>query len=31
MVRLGPDNEAIVKAKLHELRDAVAAHKAPAQ
>ncbi len=27
MVRLGPDNEAVVKAKLHELRDAVAAHK----
>jgi hypothetical protein len=27
MVRLGPDNEAIVKAKLHELRDAVAAQK----
>ena len=27
MVRLGPDNEAIVKTKLHELRDAVAAHK----
>jgi hypothetical protein len=28
MVRLGPDNEAIVKAKLRELRAAVAAHKA---
>jgi hypothetical protein len=28
MVRLGPDNEAVVKSKLHELRDAVAAHKA---
>jgi hypothetical protein len=28
MVRLGPDNETIVKARLHELRDAVAAHKA---
>lgn len=27
MVRLGPDNEAAVKAKLRELRDAVAAHK----
>lgn len=28
MVRLGPDNESAVKTKLHELRDAVAAHKA---
>jgi hypothetical protein len=28
MVRLGPENEAIVKAKLIELRAAVAAHKA---
>jgi hypothetical protein len=28
MVRMGPDNEAIVKAKLRELRTAVAAHKA---
>jgi hypothetical protein len=28
MVRIGPDNEAIVKAKLRELRAAVAAHKA---
>ncbi len=28
MVRLGPDNEAIVKTKLRELRAAVAAHKA---
>jgi hypothetical protein len=28
MVRMGPDNEAIVKAKLIELRAAVAAHKA---
>src|ERR1019366_5213644 len=28
LVRMGPDNEAIVKAKLRELRAAVAAHKA---
>src|SRR5450755_3612514 len=28
LVRMGPDNEAIVKAKLRELRGAVAAHKA---
>jgi Protein of unknown function (DUF3014) len=28
MVRLGPDNEAVVKAKLRELRTAVASHKA---
>ncbi len=28
MVRLGPDNEAVVKAKLRELRAAVASHKA---
>jgi hypothetical protein len=28
MVRLGPDNEAAVKAKLLELRAAVASHKA---
>lgn len=28
MVRLGPDNEAAVKAKLQELRAAIAAHKA---
>ena len=28
MVRMGPDNEAIVKAKLRELRAAVAGHKA---
>jgi hypothetical protein len=27
MVRMGPDNEAIVKAKLRELRTAVAAQK----
>jgi Protein of unknown function (DUF3014) len=30
MVRMGPENEAIVKAKLAELRAAVAAHKADA-
>jgi hypothetical protein len=29
MVRLGPDNEAIVKLKLHELRSALAAQKRP--
>jgi Protein of unknown function (DUF3014) len=28
MVRLGPDNEAVVKAKLREVRAAVASHKA---